>query len=76
MNASSQNQSSDITAFGDERTASIDMMHKSVELDCPWVCRGGTPHRLARGFHCRQLGVEDSAGFQHGAGHVEQAVGD
>ncbi len=36
----------------------------------------GTPHRLASVFLGSQRGVESRAGFQHGAGDIEQAVGD
>ena len=34
---------------------------------------GGTPHRLASAFWGCQRGVEGRAGFQHGAGDIEQA---
>lgn len=36
---------------------------------------GGTPHPLARGFLGGQGRVEGGTGFQHGAGDVEEAVG-
>ena len=38
--------------------------------------RWGTPHRLASVFLGSQRGVESRAGFQHGAGDIEQAVSD
>ena len=37
---------------------------------------GGTPHRLSSGFLSRQGGIEGGAGFEHGAGDIEQSVGD
>jgi hypothetical protein len=38
--------------------------------------RRGTPHRLSRGFLAWLGGVEGRAGFEHGAGDVEEAVSD
>ena len=36
----------------------------------------GTPHRLARCFFGGQRGIERSAVTEHGAGDIEEAVGD
>src|SRR5208337_3184857 len=37
---------------------------------------GGTPHRLSSGFWFCERRVEEASGFEHGAGDVEEAVGD
>jgi hypothetical protein len=50
--------------------------HLVPNIDESFQSPGGTPHRSARDIFGRRGRVEGSAGFQHGAGDVEEAVCD